>query len=117
MFFFSLYDETPFHIFCECDVLNIYGCFKNTLVSPKLTPQVAICGILDSVNGNSFSETNKVFINYILLMFKLYVYKSREKKFININNLIADIQNVKWIEKKLVYITLIKQLLLQKNGI
>ena len=68
---------------------------------PTLTPQTAILGILDCVSNNSFSENNKIFINHILLIFKLYVYKSREKKFININNLIAEIRKVKRIEKEI----------------
>ena len=42
-----------------------------------------------------------VFINHILLIFKLSVYKSREKKLININNLIAEIWKVKIIEKRI----------------
>ena len=57
--------------------------------------------ILDSVSNNSFFENNKILINHILLIFKLYVYKSREKKFININNLIAEIRKVKRIEKEI----------------
>ena len=68
---------------------------------PTLTPQTAILGILDSVSNNSFFENNKILINHILLIFKLYVYKSREKKFININNLIAEIRKVKRIEKEI----------------
>ena len=50
-----------------------------------LTPQTVIVGILDSINNNSFYKNNKILINHILLIFKLYVDKSREKKFININ--------------------------------
>ena len=34
-------------------------------------------------------------------MFKLFVYKSREKKFMNLINLIAEIQKVKRIEKEI----------------
>ena len=56
---------------------------------------------LDSVSSNSFFENNKIFINHILLIVKLYVYKSREKKFINVNNLIAEIQKVKKIGKEI----------------
>ena len=41
-----------------------------------------------------------VFFNHILLIFKIYVNKSREKK-ININNLIAEIWNAKNIEKEI----------------
>ena len=94
--FYNLYDETPFHILYECDCikclwLDLVQCFQNPLISPTLIPQTAILGILDSISNNSFFENNKIFINHILLIFKLYIYKSREKKFININNLIAEI--------------------------
>ena len=41
--------------------------------------QAAILGILDSVSNNSLFENNEIFINHILLIFKLYVYKPREK--------------------------------------
>ena len=104
--FCNLYDETPCHIFYECDRvkflwLELVQCFQNTLILPTLTPQTAILGILDSVSNNSFFENNKILINHILLIFKLYVYKSREKKFININNLIAEIRKVKRIEKEI----------------
>ena len=78
--FCNLYNETPFHIFYECDCveclwLDLVQCFENSIILPTLTPQTAIFGI-DST-GNDF--INKAFINHILLIFKLYVYKSREK--------------------------------------
>ena len=47
----------------------------------------------------NFNTTD--FVNHILLIFKLYIYKSREKKFININNFIAGIQKVKMTEKEI----------------
>ena len=105
--FCNLYDQTPFHIFYECDRIKflwseLVQCFQNTLIVRTLTPQTAILGILDSVSNNSFFENNKILINHILLIFKLYVYKSREKKFINTNNLIAEIRKVKRIEKEIV---------------
>ena len=56
-----------------------------------------------SVTNNSFFE-NKIFINHIQFIFKLYVSKSREKIFININNLIAEIRKVKRIEKEIALI-------------
>ena len=104
--FCNLYGETPLHIFYECNRVkclwsDLVQCFQNTLILPTLTPQTAILGILDSVSNNSFFENNKIFFNHILLIFKLYVYKSRGKKFININNLIAEIRNVKRIEKEI----------------
>ena len=58
-------------------------------------------GIPESASNDSIFKNNKVFINHILLIFKLYVFKSREKKFINLNNLIAEIRKVKTIEKEI----------------
>ena len=37
-------------------------------------------GFFDSANKDSVFENNKVLSNHILLTFKLYIYKSREKK-------------------------------------
>ena len=103
--FCNLYDKTLFHIFYKCDRVKflwseLVQYFQNTLILPT-SPQTAILGILDFVSNNSFFENNKILINHILLIFKLYVYKSREKKFININNLIAEIRKVKRIEKEI----------------
>ena len=102
--FCNLYNKTPFHIFYECDhVKSLWSdlvlCFQNTLILLTLTTQTTIFGILDSVSNDSFFENNKVFITHILLIFMLYVYKSREMKFINVNNLIAEIQKAKKTEK------------------
>ena len=91
-------------------------CFQNTLLLPTLTPHHAIFGIFDSVSNNSFFENSKVFVSHILLIFKLYVYKSREKKFININNFIAEIKKLKKVEKEIAFNNSKKQLLSQKIG-
>ena len=96
----NLYDEIPYHIFYECDRVkclwsDIVQCFQNNLILQTLTPQTAIFGFLDSANNDPIFENNKCLRNHILLIFKLYVYKSREKKLININNLIAEIRKVK----------------------
>ena len=94
--FCNLYDETPLHIFHECDAFkclwaDLVQCFQNNLILPTSTPQAVIFGILESASNESFFKNTKVFSNYILLIFKLYVFNSREKKFINLNNLIAGI--------------------------
>ena len=52
--FCNLYDETPFHIFYQCDRVkylwsDLVQCFQNTLILPILTSQTAILGIYDSV--------------------------------------------------------------------
>ena len=104
--FCNLFDESPIHVVYECGCVkylwsDLVQCSENTLTLPTLTPRTAIFRILDSVRNNSFFEKNKIFINHILLIFKLYVYKSRENKFININNFIAEMQNVRRIEKEI----------------
>ena len=106
--FCNLFDESPIHVVYECGCVkclwsDLVQCSENTLTLPTLTPRTAIFRILDSVRNNSFFEKNKIFINHILLIFKLYVYKSREKKFINIDNLIAEIRKVKRIEKEIAF--------------
>ena len=104
--FCNLYYETPYHIFYECDRIkclwsDLAQCFQNNLILPTLTPQTAIFEFLDYTNNDSIFENNKCLSNHILLIFKLYVYKSREKKLININNLMAEIRKIKRIEKEI----------------
>ena len=103
--FCNLYDETAY-IFYEYDCVkclwsDLVQHFQNNLILPILTPQTVIFGFLDYTNNDSIFENNKCLSNHILLIFKLYVYKSREKQLININNLIAEIQKVERIEKEI----------------
>ena len=104
--FCNLCYETPLHIFFECDSIkcswsDLVHYFQNSLVLPILTPQPAIFGFLDSINSDYNFKKNKLLINHILLIFKLYVYRSREKQFIHISNLMAEIKSVKAIEKEI----------------
>ena len=71
--------------FTNAIMLNV-DFFQNNLTLPTLTPQTANFGFLENIFGN-----NKDLRNHILLIFKLYVNQSREKKLININNFIAEI--------------------------
>ena len=91
--FCNLRDKTPY----ERDRIkslwsDLVQYFQNSLVLPTLTPQTSIFGFLDF-------KKNKLLINHILLIFKLYVYRSRGKQFIHISNLIAEIKSAKAIEK------------------
>ena len=61
---------------------------------PLLTPQTAILGLF-----NDDSVSNIHLINHILLLFKLYIYKSRNKHRLNIHELLANILNIKKLEK------------------
>ena len=88
--FCNLYDETPYHMLCECDRgkcrwSDLVQRFQHNLILGTLTPQTAIFGFLDYTNNDSIFENNKCLSNHILLISKLYVYKSREKKLLNIN--------------------------------
>ena len=69
--------------------------FQNSLALPILTPQTAIFGFLDSTSSDYNFKKNKLLINHILLIFKLYVCRSREKQFIHIN------KSAKAIEKEI----------------
>ena len=82
--FWNLYYETPFPMFYEWDRVkclwsDLHHCFQNNLMLPPLTPQTTNFGFFDSTNNDCNFENNKVLINHILLIFKLCVYKSREK--------------------------------------
>ena len=90
-------------------------CFQNNLILLTLTSQAAIFGNSESASNDSIFKNNKVFINHILLIFKLYVFKSREKKIINLNNLIAETQKVKTIEKEIVLTNSVKTIAFTKK--
>ena len=77
--FCNLCDEEPLHIFYECNSIkclwsNLVHYFQNSLVLPILTPQTAIIAFFDSTNSDYNFKKNKLLINHILLIFKLYVY-------------------------------------------
>ena len=81
--FCNLYDETPYHMFYECDRVkclwsHLLQCFQNNLI--LITPQTAIFGFFNYTNNDSIFENNKCLSNHILLIFKLYVSKYGEKK-------------------------------------
>ena len=82
-FFCNLYDKTPFHIFHDCDRVKflwsaLLQCFQNSLILATLTSQIAFFVILDSARNDSIFKY-KVFINTILLIFKLYVISPKKK--------------------------------------
>ena len=84
--FCYLYDGTPFfYIFSECAYVK-FLCLNFTKCN---TTRLSFLGFLILQTMTPIFKNNKVFINHILLIFKLYVHNSREKKLININNLIA----------------------------
>ena len=94
------YDETIKHIFLECicvkQLWNHLRLFlTNDISLPILTPQTAIFGFINGIENSVYKITN-----YILLIFKLHVYKSREKRILELSRLINEIKKVKLLEKK-----------------
>ena len=68
--------ESLIHLFHSCTRTNflwmqLQHSFQNVLITPPITPQSAIFGFIDH-------KVNYHLINYILLIFKYYVYKTRE---------------------------------------
>ena len=86
--------ETPLDIFSQCTYVvdlwqQLATFFKNNLILPALTPDCLAW--LWSHNRNY----DEPIINHFLLIFKLYVYNSREKHRLNIMDLLTDIKEIK----------------------
>ena len=93
-------EETPIHIFFDCiHVKSLWERlrmkFENNFILPSLTPQIAIIGLCNEANDNYN------LLSHILLIFKYYIYISREKPILNINILIANLIKVKKREKQI----------------
>ena len=84
-------EETTFHISFECckthslwEELRKY--FHDDFPLPILSPQTALFGYLD------FSEHEGLFLfNHVLLVFKLYLYKTREEKTVQFKMLLMNV--------------------------
>ena len=98
----NTYDETPIYLSCECDStkylwLQLNRHFPSDLTFPVSTPQAAILGLFND------SESNIRLINHILLLFKLYIYKSRNQHRLNMNDLLANILKIKKLKNVTVF--------------
>ena len=108
-------DETPIHLFSECRIstklwLDISNHFEQNINFPSLTPQSAIFGFLD-LNDNIHLLTN-----HILLIFKYYIYTSRQLKTLSLEIFLQKIKNIYAIEKKISEHTLKRKSFSKKNG-
>ena len=93
-------NETIEHLFCHCFVakalwndLNTF--FENHLSLYDLTPQAAFFG---------FTEKNlddTILQNHLLLVFKIYLYKSRSYGFVCLKPLLLEIKKINCLEKKI----------------
>ena len=68
--------------------------YASNLKLHNISPQAAYFGFLQKDNTNTLQ-------NNLLLIFKLYIYKSREKRYLSLANLIINIRKVYQTEKKL----------------
>ena len=66
------------------------------LITMSITPQTALFGLC-----NDDRNHDEPIINHVLLIFKLYVYNSREKYHLNIMDLLTDIKEIKNTEYRL----------------
>ena len=66
------------------------------------TPQTAILGLYNEANDNHN------LLSHILLIFKYYIYISREKRILNIDILIANLIKVRKREKQISIVTINK---------
>ena len=62
----------------------------NDIFLPVLTPQTAIFGFSNGIENNVYKIEN-----HILLIFKLHVYKNRERGTLELSRLIKEIKKVK----------------------
>ena len=93
-------DETVFHrYFCCPNVRNLWNQLKfylaEDLTLPPQTLQAAVFGFSEKDNTE-----NVILYNHLFLIFKLYVYRSREKGLLNVMSLVNQIIKIKKIEKE-----------------
>ena len=93
--------ETTLHVFHKCSVtktlwnqLSLF--FETDLDFPDLTLQAALFGFI-----NESDNSLNILQNHILLIFKLYIYQSRERGVLNLNGLIKNVTKVKKLERKI----------------
>ena len=92
--------ETIEHLFCHCFLvkalwngLNTF--FENQLSLYDLMPQAAFSGFMEKNLDNSILQ------NHLLLVFKIYLYKSRSYGFVCLKSLLLEIKKINCLEKKI----------------
>ena len=89
--------------FINVQLLKFFGTnllfFETDLDFPNLTPQAALFGFINESDNNL-----NILQNHILLIFKLYIYQSRERGVLNLNGLIKNVTKVKKLERKIAYV-------------
>ena len=98
--FCSQENETVIHLFANCSKSktlwnSLKEFFKDTINLPSLTPQSAIFGFLQT------DQELFLIVNYLLLLFKYYLYVSRCSKTISFTALKINIKKEYILEKNL----------------
>ena len=96
--FCKLVDETALHLYYQCVVIkDLWNKLKNlvgqSLEIPNIKPQSAIFGFHDIEN------TDIIIINHLLLIFKWYVYKSRDKGKTDLKALLNSFKKIQHLEE------------------
>ena len=86
------------HLFCDCRITQclwkkIQLKLKDNIALLPLTPQTAIFGFLEADRQSCLIQ------NHILLISKLYIWKSRKNKFLGSMCLLKEISKIKNREK------------------
>ena len=84
--------------------------FQKDYILPSLTRQTAILGLYNEANNNYN------LLSLILLIFKYYIYISREKRILNIDILTANLIKVKKREKQISIVIIDKREAYKKSG-
>ena len=69
--------------------------FEIDIDFPHLTPQAALFGFINESDSNLNTLQNHI------LIFKVYIYQSRERGVLNLNCVIENVTKVKKLERKL----------------
>ena len=77
--------------------------FPNEFILSSFTPQTDILGLYNETNDNYN------LLSHILLIFKYYIYISKEKRILNIDILIANLIKVKKRKKQISIVTINKR--------
>ena len=99
----QLHNETIQHLFFDCEVskalwLDLKNFFRDKLNLPSLDFQSAVVGFL----GNT--DKDNLIFNNILLMFKISLYRNRDKNTITLHNVLCNLKNREIIERSLVFL-------------
>ena len=92
--FCNAVEENPVHIFFDCVHVKrlwerLQMKFQNNFIQPSFTLQTAILGLYNEVNDNYN------LLSHISWIFKYYIYISREKRILNVDILIANLNKSK----------------------